>query len=425
MSQEIDQIEPVACSKGQECNKQISVIVIIPVYNNASTISSVIEGVQQHICNLVVVDDGSTDDTYTVCCKIPSIKLLHHEVNRGKGAALRTAFRYALDNGFTHAITIDADGQHLSKDIPLFLKKIEEEPGTLWIGDRIIQVIGGVDQPPRSRFGRHFGAFWYKLYTGNPIRDTQSGFRAYPVSSTSNLGCDSDRYEYEIEILICAAWNKIPVKSVPIHLLYQPKEERISHFRPIRDFMRISVVNGRAAITKLFFPPQLINVPGLRIRKKLLYVIKKELTANATPLKAALSFGIGVTIAVSPFHGFQVLMLLAIAFLFKLNRPLALLGVSVSSAPMIPFWIAAGLGLGRLIIPLDTAIHIADVLEQVLPNGILDFLQNRTVSGFLHGFIQWFIGTLVLAPLTGIVAFLTTWPMFKWLRMVKGMRKSN
>lgn len=425
MSQAIGQTLASQDSADKVCHTQIRVIVIIPVYNNASTIQCVIEEVLQYTHDLVVVDDGSTDDTYAVCSKIPSIKLLRHDINRGKGAALRTAFQYALDNGFTHAITIDADGQHLSKDIPLFIKKIDEEPATLWIGDRLIPVVGGVDQPPRSRFGRHFGAFWYKLYTGNPIRDTQSGFRAYPIAATSNLGCDSDRYEYEIEILICAAWNKIPVKSVPIHLLYQPKEERISHFRPVRDFMRISVVNGRAAITKLFFPPQLINVPGLRIRKKLLYVIKKELTANATPLKAALSFGIGVTIAVSPFHGIQVLMLLAIAFLFKLNRPLALLGVSVSSAPMIPFLIAAGLGLGKLIVPMDTAIHIAEILEEVLPKGILDFLQNRTVSGFLHGFIQWFIGTLVMAPIAGVISFFATWPMFKGLKMVRGKRKSE
>jgi glycosyltransferase involved in cell wall biosynthesis len=401
------------------------VIVVIPVYNNASTIAGVIKDVQAYCTNVVVVDDGSTDDTYSICSKINGIALLRHEINRGKGATLRTAFGYALSHNFTHAISVDADGQHLAKDIPLFLQKIEEEPGTLWIGDRIIPVVGGVDQPPRSRFGRHFGAFWYKLYTGNPIRDTQSGFRAYPIAAIDNLGCDSDRYEYEIEILICAAWNKVPVKSVPIHLLYQSKEERVSHFRPIRDFMRISVVNGRAAITRLFFPPQLINVPGLRIRKKLLYVIKKELTANATPSKAALSFGTGVTIAVSPFHGIQVVMLLAIAFIFKLNRPLALLGVSVSSAPVIPFWIAAGLGLGKLIVPMDTAIYIADTLEKILPSAVMDFLQNKMVSGFLHGFIQWFLGTLVLAPLTGIIAFFITWPMFKTLRKVREMRKEK
>jgi glycosyltransferase involved in cell wall biosynthesis len=403
----------------------VLVTIVIPVYNNASTIAGVISGVQTYCKNIVVVDDGSTDDTFSVCSKIDGIILLRHDINRGKGAALRTAFGYALRHNFTHAITVDADGQHLAKDIPLFLQKVEDEPGTLWIGDRIIPVVGGIDQPPRSRFGRHFGAFWYKVYTGNPIRDTQSGFRAYPVSAIENLGCDSDRYEYEIEILICAAWNKIPVKSVPIHLLYQPKEERVSHFRPIRDFMRISVVNGRAAITRLFFPPQLINVPGLHIRKKLLFVIKKELTSNATPFKAALSFGVGVTIAVTPFHGFQVVMLLAIAFIFKLNRPLALLGVSVSSAPAIPFWIAAGLGLGKLIVPMDTAIYIADTLEKILPSAVLDFLQNKMVSGFLHGFIQWFLGTLVLAPLTGIIAFFVTWPMFKTLRKVREMRKEK
>jgi uncharacterized protein (DUF2062 family) len=132
-----------------------------------------------------------------------------------------------------------------------------------------------------------------------------------------------------------------------------------------------------------------------------------------------------VTIAVSPFHGFQVVMLLAIAFIFKLNRPLALLGVSVSSAPAIPFWIAAGLGLGKLIVPMDTAIYIADTLEKILPSAVLDFLQNKMVSGFLHGFIQWFLGTLVLAPLTGIIAFFVTWPMFKTLRKVREMRKEK
>lgn len=407
-------------------SKQTSrVIIVIPVYNNASTVASVIRDVQRYCNNVVVVDDGSTDETFLVCSRIGSITLLHHENNRGKGAALRNAFGYALRNNFTHAVTVDADGQHLAKDIPLFLQKIDEEPETLWIGDRLISVVGGVDQPPRSRFGRHFGAFWYKLYTGNPIRDTQSGFRAYPLSAVQNLGCDSNRYEYEIEILICAAWNKIPVKSIPIHLLYQPKEERVSHFRPIRDFIRISVVNGRAAITRLFFPPQLINVPGLRIRKKLLYVIKMELTSNSTPLRAALSFGVGVTFAVSPFHGFQVLMLLAVAFLFKLNRPLALLGVSVSSAPLIPFWIAAGLGLGKVIVPMETAIQIADTLEKVLPGRVLEFLQSKMVSGFLHGFIQWFLGTLVLAPLTGVLAFFTTWPMFKAIRKVRKMRKGT
>lgn len=123
MSQQSAQSTIPAVEKTVVNEKQQRVIVIIPVYNNVSTISSVIHDVQQYAGNVVVVDDGSTDGTFSVCSKLPSLVVLHHEVNRGKGAALRTAFRYALDNRFTHAITVDADGQHLAKDIPLFLKK--------------------------------------------------------------------------------------------------------------------------------------------------------------------------------------------------------------------------------------------------------------------------------------------------------------
>ena len=397
----------------------INPIVIIPVYNNMNTVASVVHDVQSYVPNIIIVDDGSTDDTVAVCRELANVTLLRHPINRGKGAALRLGFQKARERGFTHAITVDADGQHLAADIPTFLHKIHEEPCTLWIGDRIIPVKDGIDQPSRSRFGRHFGAFWYRLYTGQFIRDTQCGLRAYPIEAVEKLGCESNRYEYEIEVLICAAWNHTPIKSIPVHLLYQPPEQRVSHFRPVRDFMRISAVNSRAAITRIFFPPQLIDVPGLRIRKKLKYVLKKELTSNATPFKAALSFGVGVTMAVSPFHGLQVVTLLALTFIFKLNRPLALLGVSVSSAPVIPLWIAAGLWLGRLIVPLDSAIHLANTLESILPNTLLSFIQNKTITGFLHGFIQWFLGTLVLAPISGALAFALTWPLFKMFRKAR------
>ncbi len=333
---------------------------------------------------------------------------------------------YALKHHFTHAISIDADGQHLAEDLPRFLQKIEEEPETLWVGDRVLPVDSSAVEPSCARVGRLFWAFWYKVYTGNPIRDTQSGFRAYPLAAIENSGCDSDRSQYEIEILICAAWNPTPVKSIPVHRYCKITKERLSFFSSFRDFMRISVVNGRAAIIRVFFPRQLINVPGLRIRKKLTCLIKKELTSNATPFKAALSFGVGVTVAVSPFHGFQVLMLLAIAFLCRLNRPLALLGVNVSSAPLLPFWIAAGLGLGKAVVPLQTAIEIADVLENVLPGKVLEFLENKTVIGFLHGFISMVLGTLILAHLErGQSLSLLTWPLFKTIVNVRKIRNAE
>ena len=160
-----------------------------------------------------------------------------------------------MEKGFTHAITVDADGQHINDDIPLFLQAIEREPGTLWIGDRITPVEGGLPQPAKSRFGRRFGAFWYKFYTGIYIRDTQSGFRAYPLREISSINCRGERYEYEIEILICTAWRHIPVKSIPVHLSIR---RRVSHFHPVRDFMRQNQLQG--GNLRIFFPRKYLEL---------------------------------------------------------------------------------------------------------------------------------------------------------------------
>jgi uncharacterized protein (DUF2062 family) len=336
---------------------------------------------------------------------------------------LRTAFEWAGAHEFTHAITIDADGQHLTEDINLFVEKIREDPLALWIGDRILPVSGSVAQPPRSRFGRRFGAFWYRFYTGISIRDTQCGFRVYPLAAIATTGCKRDRFEYEIEALILAAWRGIPVKSVPIHLLYQPKEERVSHFRPVRDFIRISKVNSRAAITRIFFPAKLLDAPGLSIREKLIALLKHELRAHTSPVKASLSLALGVFMAILPIHGFQVITLLALTFLLRLNRPLALVGVSVSSAPLIPLWIAAGIGIGNIVVPNSFAVTIAKLAATKLPQFILTWAEKLPVQGVFEGVVKWFFGSIVLAAMCGVVTFCIGYPLIK--RMVERRRMKN
>ena len=399
--------------------ESIRTVIIIPTYNNAQTIERVISGAKEHVRDILVINDGSTDKTGEILRSISNIELLEFSVNRGKGAALQAAFKRALQMGFTHAITIDADGQHLTEDIALFLQKIKQEPDVLWLGDRILPVEGGRKQPLRSRFGRRFGAFWYKFYTGVYVRDTQSGFRAYPLVRTNALECKGERYEYEIELLITAAWNHIPVKCFPVHLLYLPEAQRVSHFRPIRDFMRISKVNSRAAITKLFFPSNMIDVRGFSLREKIKQLIAQEIRANATPVKAALSLATGVFMAVTPFHGFQVVSLLALTFLLRLNRPLAMLGVSVSSAPLIPLWIAGGLGVGKVVLPAPVAASIVKLCQDIFPPRIISYISNSPVQGFMQGFFQWFIGSLVLAVICGVTTFGIALPFFNLLKRGK------
>ena len=389
-------------------------VVIIPTFNNERTIANVISDVKKYITDIIVVNDGSTDGTSGILRVTSSIELIEFGVNKGKGAALQAAFSCAHNNGFTHVITFDADGQHLAIDLPVLLEKIDEEPQVLWIGDRVLAVQDGVAQPPRSRFGRQFGAFWYKFYTGVYIRDTQCGLRVYPLNEILTLECNSPRYEYEIEIMISASWNDIKVKSVPVHLLYHTVEERVSHFRPVRDFLRISQVNSRAALARIFLPANVRKVKGVQLRAKVKTFIINELKANTSPKYAAASLALGVFMAITPFHGAQVLLILAISFFLKLNRPLAILGVSISSAPLLPFWIAAGLGTGKMCIPDRWAKPMELIVNNVIPSGLLSRL-HLTAEGFATGFVQFFFGSLILAFVCGSVTFLVALPVCRKL----------
>jgi glycosyltransferase involved in cell wall biosynthesis len=395
-------------------------VVVIPTYNNAGTIVSVINDVKKYCGDIVVVNDGSTDGTASLLRNVDNIGLISFDKNQGKGAALQAAFKYCNDKKFSHAITFDADGQHLGIDIPVLIDKINNEPETLWIGDRTITVKDGVEQPPRSRFGRRFGAFWFQFYTGVFIRDTQCGLRAYPLEAISTLECYSPRYEYEIEILISASWNNIAVKSVPVHLLYMTKEERVSHFRPFIDFMRISKVNSRAAMIRLFLPKNVRMVGELSIRAKLKAFVVHELKAHTTPKRAAASLAIGVLVGLSPFHGFHMLILIAASMLLKFNRPLSFLGVSISSAPLMPLCIIAAYYAGVISIPLDWITPYGAMIDKWIPQKWIEIIQPYIpVADFGIGFMQWFFGSFVIGVVGGFLTYFLSLPVCKKLLVKK------
>ena len=227
-----------------------------------------------------------------------------------------------------------------------------------------------------------------------------------------NLSCKSSRYEYEIEVLIKAAWNKIPVKSLPVHLYYQEPGTSVSHFRPVRDFLRISMVNGKAAMTRIFFPFLFIDVPGKGFRARFKALVVHELFASTTPFSASLSLALGVCFAILPIYGFQVLTLLALTFFFRINRPLALLGVSVSSPPFLPFWIAASIGTGKALLPDQVKNTVLYWCRSLVPHHFtphLHFVNIRVVNGFLY----FAAGGVVLALLCGILTFFLVYPLFR------------
>ena len=224
------------------------VCVVIPTYNNATTLAGVVRGVAQHTPNIIVVNDGSTDDTaQLLATHFPELCVVTHTCNRGKGAALLSAFKQAQNMGYTHAITIDADGQHAPADLPLFFKAIHQAPNAIVVGNRFdadkFSETNNRNMNGQSKFANKFSNFWFALQTGRRLPDTQTGFRAYPLRLLRWLPLVTNRYESELALLVFAAWHNVRTISIPINVHYPPREERVSHFRPGVDFARISVLN--------------------------------------------------------------------------------------------------------------------------------------------------------------------------------------
>lgn len=220
------------------------VCAVIPTYQNAKTLLKVVADVHRVVDTVIVVDDGSNDGTAALLDKATGNerpeKVLTHPKNCGKGAALKTGLTYARQQGFRYAVTVDADGQHRADDIPALLKAVEEEPDALAIGSRGLQ---HENMPAKSTFANRFSNFWFALQTLQRLPDTQSGLRVYPLRCLHGLRWMSARYEAELTLLVFSAWAGVKLLPVPVSVYYPPRDQRVTHFRPGRDFTRISVLN--------------------------------------------------------------------------------------------------------------------------------------------------------------------------------------
>lgn len=220
------------------------VCAVIPTYQNAKTLLKVVADVHRVVDTVFVVDDGSNDGTAALLDKATGNerpeKVLTHPKNCGKGAALKTGLTYARQQGFRYVVTVDADGQHHADDIPALLKAVEEEPDALAIGSRGLQ---HENMPAKSTFANRFSNFWFALQTLQRLPDTQSGLRVYPLQRLHGLRWMSARYEAELTLLVFSAWAGVKLLPVPVSVYYPPRDQRVTHFRPGRDFTRISVLN--------------------------------------------------------------------------------------------------------------------------------------------------------------------------------------
>ena len=371
--------------------------VIIPTYNNAATLAAVIEDVTKYSNQVIVINDGSTDNTVNIVKKYPAVQFISYAKNVGKGWALRKAFAYATAKGYQYAISIDSDGQHFAKDLPAFYDKLEQQPHAIIIGARNM---GQASVPGGSSFGNKVSNFWFKVETGITSPDTQSGFRLYPLQPLKKMNFITRKYEFEIEVLVRAAWKGVDVVSVPVTVYYAPAGERISHFRPYKDFFRISVLNTiLVLITFLYIKPRDF-IRTLFSRKKMKKVIDEHLfNPHHTPQLKAMSVAFGIFMGIIPIWGFQLVAAIFLAILFKLNKPLVIVAANISIPPMIPIIIFGSYKMG--------ALWMGSNAMQI------DFSNAITLDSIKKNLLQYIYGSITLALVAGIAFGLLTFIVLK------------
>ncbi len=217
--------------------------IIIPTYNNEATLYDVVSRALSVCRDVIVVNDGSTDNTIDVLLSLrEAVRIISYTPNKGKGYALRYGFREARGKGYDYAITLDADGQHRPEEIHKLLAAVDWKSGNdekvLAVGCRNLNAAG---IPVSNIFANRFSNFWFCLQTGIRLPDTQTGYRLYPLRHLPCLGILTNRYESELELLVLSAWRGVRLKPIPVSVSY-PKD-RVSHFRPFADFFRISILN--------------------------------------------------------------------------------------------------------------------------------------------------------------------------------------
>jgi glycosyltransferase involved in cell wall biosynthesis len=375
----------------------LNVCIIIPTYNNGGTLARVIEDVSAYSKNVIVVNDGSTDDTLKIIESFPFVKYITYPVNVGKGWGLRKAFKFALSLGYDYAITIDSDGQHFAKDIPAFIEKLETVPNAIIVGSR------NMDQatiPGKSSFGHKFSNFWFKVETGIDCPDTQSGFRLYPLQLLKNFRFITRKYEFEVEVIVRAAWKGIGMDSVPVTVYYAPKETRVSHFRPFQDFSRVSVLNTFLVIIAFAYIKPRDFIRAIFSKKKSPQQIFEQLLSfNQPDHIKAFSVAVGVFSGIIPLWGFQLLAALFIAAVFKLNKAIAIIASNVSIPPMIPIIVFLSYKSGSIWMGSK--------------NPDMAFSFNLSVKAIGHNLQQYIYGSITLAIIAGALTGLLTFILLK------------
>ncbi len=376
--------------------EELKVLIVVPTYNNETTIKQVVEDVRAYSSNLLVVNDGSTDSTSSIIENL-GVDNISYSPNRGKGYAIRQSFKWAMERDYNYVLTIDSDGQHYASDIPQFIEAIERNPDSLIVGARNLTAD---NMPSKNTFANKFSNFWFHVETGTKLEDTQSGFRLYPIRKVGKTKYCTSRYEFEVEVIVRAAWSGVNVMNIPIRVYYPPVEERVSHFRPLKDFTRISILN-----TCLFTIALLYYYPFAALRlftkRNIKLFIERNITKNEeSNFKIAAAMSLGVVFGIVPIWGYQMIAVAAVAHLLRLNKVIALVFSNISIPPMIPFILYGSLLSGAIVLGRESVVDFSTI-------------NFESVSQDL---VQYILGASLLALVAGVVVFVVAYAILSILR---------
>jgi uncharacterized protein (DUF2062 family) len=377
------------------------IAVVIPVYNQPDRLREVAQRCLDVHPRVLVVDDGSDPQVAPLVADLP-VEVLRHEVNQGKGAAIRTAARRLREQRATHLITLDADGQHDPEDLPKVIAAAREHPEALIIG---VRDFDGGAVPGSSRFGRAFGNFWVRLQTGTRVHDIQSGFRAYSVAMIEALPCLTRRYAFEVEVVVRALWGGVPVHEVPVHVHYSQADRRGSHFHRLWDNLRLTALNTHLTMRSLLpWPHRQVadaNAQTCITVWHPLRSIRRLLVERTTPRELMFAVALGVFLGAVPLIACHTLVILVVAALLRLNRLAAVGASQLCMPPLVPaICIEVGhlLRCGRFL-----------TLEGVQNVGNASFVQLGYMG--LQCLWDWCIGSVpvgaALALLFGVTTYIT------------------
>ncbi|WP_088332647.1 glycosyltransferase family 2 protein [Lacimicrobium sp. SS2-24] len=233
---------------------------IIPNYNHVQALPSLLERLSHYELPVIMVNDGSQPELarqmQTVTDEYERVTLLHHSQNQGKGGAVQTGLRYALEQGFSHGLQVDADGQHCLDDIDTMLALSKQSPETLISGRPVYDA-----SIPKHRFiSRYITHFWVCVETlSHRLEDTMCGFRVYPLAPVTELMNNvrlGRGMDFDIEILVRLDWRGVPMQFVPTAVIYP--QGGSSHFRLVKDNVLISWMHTRLFFGMLWRSPKLI-----------------------------------------------------------------------------------------------------------------------------------------------------------------------